>query len=601
MNRSSVDLGGYLSIKRSKGTNNQYINDSQVYAELSNLLSIPRSNRDKKRVLSVIEEDISLRDKIKKIKQIDKQSVFNKAEAKMKNYGDQQKKAISAYKQASKVKPKKDVPVLFEHPAPLEKNNFLSYTFGHFRKISRFGRASKAIKIRYFPPRHELHNRFYSLICDDLRTEIVPLLEPLWNIREDGWKILTKLEYNLCVHFYDIIDLYYKKVTAGFVGVENLLLIQNPFIQLIQNTHYMDTLLEAIDKYISEPTPYIKDKKIILHNTQRIIHPTKMKPSLTEAILAVNMIQSKKYITLEELFKKQKIGYISAKQYQCPEHVKTRLDQYKRIISNKYLNALDEKDFIVHLKKSVLEPDGETKKPFKILYEVYHYYANLEINPEKHLSFDDALNKDVKDWLVKILNNFGDIFDPLMGKNVKVKDQDENYEEIALFPYKTLDIYDRFRNVSLKISHFADKYPKIKIPYDSYNRALNYTLKDEESNTRFVRLVKDLSFDAFELGRNIYNLLINREHILGMGYQEKLNFLRKRDLAEMTLSHPDHFIVNSRWFAEKSVIQVAYTMMDTLLSLSYLLKENLLMDLLKQDEILLEEIKKYEEILHRMA
>ena len=82
-----------------------------------------------------------------------------------------------------------------------ERRHFFQFVFKEYSKIKDFARRTKVIVCLFIPPRTRINGNIRNVLNEYLKTAVSDLKSPLEFIQNNGWRYVTKSEYNLLTEF----------------------------------------------------------------------------------------------------------------------------------------------------------------------------------------------------------------------------------------------------------------------------------------------------------------------------------------------------------------------------------------------------------------
>ncbi len=550
------------------------------HRKLSQLLQKKRPVSEQKKIKKIIHFNTTIEKKIELIEKTDK-----KYEQKV----NEELKKAKERKELEKEKKEKKYTI-----------NYLIYLLKHYGKINRFGKSTKTLKGHLFPPHHTISENAIITSKTLIPSFISQINDLLWHIQEDGWKKLTKFQYNLCVTLYDFCDVYYKWSLNNITTAE-LRNLEKLFLSVTIDEISRKELRVAFDTYIDDANPFFENKESILNGLKNLVEIEEIKPSLPLIFLALRMVEHKRFITFGELKKILNIKPIEDRAFLSPQHVKRRIKNYI-VLQKDYLKSqYDKLDFLQFLKKDIFEAKlivNYDYAPLKDLFNAY-YQIKLDVAKDENYLFD-LLEYDFITFTKKITESFINTFNDLFEKEIKLVDFDKKEVKAKVLNYIFFDIFDNIKKYKRLFDELSLENPKQKLEYQKYLRVLNGTAEIPENIQPFLDLIEKFGKIFFDLGFSLYEYKKTDTDFKHLSTYQQLKFINDSDYQDKVIPYPLYRIKNVPLLNNKKVKDIIFTITKISFNIALLYKEQTLFELLEQEKFIREEILKTKETLNRI-
>lgn len=314
--------------------------ESALYVELAELLKVERNRDAAVKVQKILDSQWPVSEKIWRIKEIDKKSDHksqlyllgrkrNSDEDQwvedngpdLEQYSDSviESKAIAVNKKFIKKK--------------LHRSGALRFLFRELGPVSSFASRTGLIKVKLFPPSLKLSKQAERFFLKRLRPAAKQLLEPLSEIEENGWMLLSKFRYNLVRELQQlcikIVDLKYeanrngeKKLQSKFHRLE-----KSFFICHFQED-YSSIIEQAVQLVWRSSKKYREQAVTLTALVREILQPAGKGPSLYELIRALQIIEIRRFVEFDHLISRSKGAVIDTFRFNCDKDVLRNIKIY---------------------------------------------------------------------------------------------------------------------------------------------------------------------------------------------------------------------------------------------------------------------------------
>ena len=216
---------------------------------------------------------------------------------------------------------------------PIVQKTFLQYFLSELLPLRKFSKANKIIKFRFFifmTLDTGLPRRFSEQITGPLARSLHKSLLP---IKENGWRVLSKLVYNKLIFLCDFIknladiDVQILNQSTGSI-LESFKHIENAFYILSSDHQLIPSLEKELELYVK----VVKQKDfpvdsiirsiqlLLLHNEQRL--------TLYSFFTALNSIHFRRYCDVGKLIQNDAGPYFFDNDFDLDKSTRTSLSNY---------------------------------------------------------------------------------------------------------------------------------------------------------------------------------------------------------------------------------------------------------------------------------
>ncbi len=358
---------------------------SLEYSRMAELLKKSRPSEAALMVKQILESGESLQEKIRKIELIDAQEVGQEIDETPLSSEEVQeiikKKRVSTEDVASKNSEKIKVKFI--------RKPFFLYLFRDYRRIREFGRAAGFLRFGFTPGSMKFDFLRLRTTLNSLQKDAVELMENLNLVLDKGWMYLDKESYNLIVIFRSLCQALVsapvlrqgstpKQLLDAYWEVETLFLTCNYKIE------YPEIICSSITEVLEnlrKPDGLIELSQI---QVKRILRDQGGTPSLYNFIMCINMFDSRRYVRIDDLIRRQPGGVVNTFSFECSPFIQQKINVYINDKTTTWQNLIMEKaeiNRIQYFLKHFIRQDssGYRSYNFKVIMDFYEYATYGEI------------------------------------------------------------------------------------------------------------------------------------------------------------------------------------------------------------------------------
>ncbi|MDH4127735.1 MAG: hypothetical protein OEV44_03205 [Spirochaetota bacterium] len=552
------------------------LESANTYLQLGKLLKKKRNSWANREVEKIISLNISYEEKIIRIIKID-EAVLRQKEILHKKKPTQQKPHKS-------LKHEIDLP-----PEKLQKENFVIYLLFHFTKIARFGRKTQTLKTKFINLSFQMHPKVGASLYD-IHKLIQELIDPLNYLVEKGWMILTKEEYNIIFNFYDFCDQYYKDFLIDF-DYTDLILMQKTFLMITKDESRIELLLKSVEKGLKDHSLYSLRVKTLIDKIKMIVYPNIMIPSLTNILLAIQMMDLKRFCRFSDLVFTENPPSIKKNIYLAPENI---MGNIKRFIWEKQ-NLLDDKEKEYHYLLFIIEkfvPNWENHS-FDLLKKFSSTNTETTNQPLQSVS-------DLSKFLLLLLKEYLRVFKEFTLEKVSLITTDNHVVMEKIIPY-SLD--SEFRSIQSEyhfLSDFMKEHPLKNIAYNRYSEYVNNGITVSDDENALFTIIKKLSNSFYQISIKLFQNYAFENKLDEIPINKRLELFQDKDIFEKTIPYAKGRLNLNYYLSNKTVLEAYLSLMEFSVNFSLLFLNEDLHRKLKAIPLMREELTKLIYLIQRM-
>ncbi len=469
------------------------MSESKRYIDLAGLLNQNRDVKKSHQVEEILKTDISIHEKIEKIKEIDSSDLTNE-----KNTGEESSESFFS----GPVAEKKDETAEFENfitakkaeknrdsiKLRIKENDFFSFIFSDFRKIIAFshkwGRREDIIRYSYFPPRIRINRRIqvvFEQTTIKFANEIKPVLK---KVLSTGWMHLDKFEYNLIVVFDNlcniVVGLNFRRFDLNSSDtVDNIQLIENLFLTCRSDAIYPILISSAISNVIDKHPEWMYDKSKMSSIAHKILDQKPLRPSLYNIILILNMIKYKRFLDFYDIIKKNKQEIIATFDFDADHEVRMKINAFVSIKKNDLEMCIRKKNDFEKISR-FLEFNDKSGLDYSFMEKQYASFGS----PARNLNDDREFPAEYISYLSSMfIRHFEEILSGQIeiqsGKKVRIFSAD-------FFQYEISKI--RLENIKLAKYNYLFK----KVSRDRYHAIASTRKSGTQSEIELLHVLSEV-------------------------------------------------------------------------------------------------------------
>ncbi len=216
--------------------------------------------------------------------------------------------------------------------APLSRNGYFAFFFRHRLRIREFGQATATIAPGGFPPGVKVTESVPAFFAGFLRPAARDIPHLLLQLMGNAWMHLTKKEYNLLVLLLDLCERI-DRVSAGGAQFSNgsalskLMLVEDRLLSIRYNDDSVPRIHEAILTLMARNRREIENLDALPLLVTRMISRTEGEISLIDAMLALNMVYYRRYVTEEDLVLSGLGALVETRTFDCSDGTMERIEE----------------------------------------------------------------------------------------------------------------------------------------------------------------------------------------------------------------------------------------------------------------------------------
>jgi hypothetical protein len=287
---------------------------------LGRLLRKERDELKKRAVERVLATDLRISQKIEKIREIDEKQEAQEIE----------KIVQRAYLQAIR---REFVRLRDSIKAPQKSISYIRYMLRERRRIHDFGRKTHVLLTPFFPPGIRTNRELRNFFVRDLQSWTAEISRRLELITEHGWLHLTPLQYNLIVLLKSLAD---KCLSFDFIHldyrdrnlIDKMKRIERLFLMIHYRAEYLERIKDSILTVYKKQGKDEEQGKETCDLAVRILAKDESLPSLYNCIVGLNMVKTRRFLTLGDLIRTGPGEAVSTREFNCSLDVRLRIDAY---------------------------------------------------------------------------------------------------------------------------------------------------------------------------------------------------------------------------------------------------------------------------------
>jgi hypothetical protein len=464
--------------------------EAEEHISLGMLLRRRRTAARAAEVRRIMAEPLSVAQKIERIQQLDAEGGGDDTESAVLETAGTEERAerreLARTLQGIKIQP--------------VEASYWRYLFRERSKIRAFGRRTHTLLASWFPPGARADPqlpRFFEQYLQPWATELAQHLEPVLDL---GWLHLTKRQYNWIVVLKQLCD---RIVATDFAHlnyrdrnlIDGLRRLESLFLLLRYKENVTQRLLSSLRTVFEKKSKVESEYGPTADLVNRLLSEEITLPSLWNCLLALNMVKSRRFLTLGDLIRHGLGDVVSAKEYDCSPQVRKKIDEYVESC-HEMLQTLHEQLVEARRLNSYLAYDESGSLDTSLLATFYETEAKGEgIRLEKDLD-------NVMLFAPRFFTAFDRAFQALLNGTVAFTG---GLKGAVFSPACFQTEFTRLRNAIEKLERVAFTYANF--PYKRYLLIRSSTMGAIAKEVEVMQLIDEGLAVIFELGKSLARLL----------------------------------------------------------------------------------------------
>lgn len=320
--------------------------ESETLIRLAMLIRKRRPAEDRHAVEEIVATSADNAEKVRRIEEIDRASA--------RSY-DEEADARRHYIGTPATDPQ-DTPTRARRPprvkAPLSKLGYLRFLFRDRARILQFGTTTRTILPTHFPPSVRLSPDVPAFFIGFLRPTARDIHATLSQLMGNAWMYLPRRDYNLLVLVLDLCTTIERLPvsTESFQpprASKTLCAVEERLLALRYEQDAVARILEAIETLRAWNRRAIENLSVLPDLVKRVVSRTADHPSLIDALLAVNMVAYRSYLTEEEVTLTGLGRLVETRVFDCSEETRRQISEFvERLISQLDMLAAERQEIL---------------------------------------------------------------------------------------------------------------------------------------------------------------------------------------------------------------------------------------------------------------
>jgi hypothetical protein len=373
------------------------------------------------------------------------------------------------------------------------------YLWRERSKIRAFGRRTHTLLASWLPPgvRADPHlPEFFERYLQPWAAELARRLEPVLDL---GWLHLTKRQYNWIAVLKQLCDRLLVTPFSRFNIrnphlIDGLRRLESLFLLLHHSESVTQRLLVSL-RTVFEKKSKESEYGPVADLVNRLLAEEVTLPSLWNCLLALNMVKSRRFLSLADLIRPGLGEAVSSEEYDCSPQVRRKIEEYVES-SLEMLQALHEQLVEVRRLNSHLANDESGNLDTRLLAVFYETEAKGE---------GVLLEKDRENVMLlapRFFTAFDRTFQGLLNGTVRFSGGGKG----AVFSPDCFQTeFTRLRNALEKLERVAFTYANF--PFKRYLQIRNSTMGAIPKEVEVLQLIDEGLAVIFGLGQGLARLL----------------------------------------------------------------------------------------------
>lgn len=225
--------------------------------------------------------------------------------------------------------------------APVSRSSLFQFFFRERKKIAEFAQESSIISVQFFSLSPHLNKKAIIDFDDFIKTKLLPVAkQSVQAVLKNGWKIVRKYEYNIIAAYsrllFEIEQLNVHTLIDGTMpDPHQTFILENYFIALHAKSDILHILFSALYDALESSELKKQGESSAAINTSKAVSTAKQiliavnaQPCLYNFIIALNIIRSRRFLTMEHLIQPQSGILFSSQEFDCTAEVQEAINIY---------------------------------------------------------------------------------------------------------------------------------------------------------------------------------------------------------------------------------------------------------------------------------
>ncbi|MBA7536363.1 hypothetical protein ES705_28626 [subsurface metagenome] len=484
---------------------------------LGNLLSTDRNQKKQLSVENVMHSNLSIQEKIKRIRKVDQSVEEHPDKGKILQKGKgvilkdlksgkgkilQKGKGVILRDMKRKRAKKAGVEIKASH----NPRSYLFFLFKEYRNVREFGKKTHIFVSVLFPPMVRLNKDLGTFFAKYLQPAAAELLEILNPVLEIGWLYLHKIDYNLIsglkklcrkINSTNFKLLNYKDKML----INRLRSLENHFLMLQYRSEYPEKIISACDTVLNKDLNFEADPNNMPGLVRKILAKEVMLPSLYNFLLGLNMLKYNRFFTLSELIRRNSGEIIDSSDFDCELKIYDKIQSYIEESTQNLLLLHEKKKGILKL-RDFLPTNENGEADFSRLQ---FFYDAFQSKNKYHYVKD---KENIVLFTPRFLRLFVHTFEHLLNGKVHLS----KVGKVEIFS-------EAFFQIELsKLPYLIEKMEKLAFSYPTFSRSRYLLIKSTNAGAiaieaELMHVIEECLDYLLGIGKKLSSVLSLREKI----------------------------------------------------------------------------------------
>ncbi|AFG36285.1 hypothetical protein [Spirochaeta africana] len=549
---------------------------------LGNLLQKPRSSKRRSHVETILQEPITVEEKILRIEALDKKpesAEYSSADT----VPTSESPGDAAVYQTDEVE-QQSLRAVRRNQARVKQlilpNRFWSFILFDLPRIRRQSQQSKVLSRGLLPFSLKLDSSLQQRMEDTIKptaAEIVRLSTPLLNT---AWRYMLKHDYNLCATLHQLcsrlegLGSLPERISAEEL-LHRLMPVERLFLSLYKESEHLVRLYASLQEYQHAPDSAQdgEQRKLLLYYTRKLLHADPAGPTLPDILLSTNILRSRKSLEIGDLIAPEARSLISHQEFDCSAEIRQEIRAYLQKVERSLGPLVHERNKAERL-RTFLPREQNQDDQYNTLSGWYESHS-LAGDPPKPVSYSHD-EKDIMQFVPRTILFVQQDIVPLLT-------QPQKLQQAGRRPLFTQDCFskelDRFQLILDKLTKLCFLLPHL--PTARYHDIKHNRVR-AASNEAEAGYLTDAAFSlVMSTARQVMEVLSGHS-------------------AQSSLNHPNDILQDGA-FRGQSVLQGLHSAVQILLLLAQWNGHPEVASLLNQEQRINQEIRDKLAIFERIA
>lgn len=556
----------------------------------ANLYRKKRDPEHQKKVDDIITRSNDIFIRIDLIKKLDEEIERNLArQIKAENEASSKDSAESSAQTTEKPIYKNSSPNQQQDDDDDKSSGLMDFLFGGTSAIGKFAKESKALEIGLFGRRYMVSKaveRLFRFLKED---QIIATIQALKYCEQVGWKVWNPLIYNVVLNynrffnaFISLDSLFIDDISAEvFLGRSTKM--QMYYVRMLKRPDTKEIVLKHVPELIKNEERIFPKMNTIMTGLNFGLSLENNRPTLTDAICAFHIVNTRKFVTWKEIEANLNVAPIDESKYSGSSELSKQVEYTLSRITNEITTKIAIRNDIYELRNSFFKIGENGKLSFDFLnlivddYVSHHYPENMQTNALKS-NFKTQPSKLLQLICRDLQSNY-----MVMAEGYIKVNHNGNTKDVLIFqPGLFFPEIERISSILRTLDVFNRKFSSFQYTFETFTQDFGKGSMDQ-IETQLLKILAEAADFLGKFAKKVHTLVEN--HQMAKEYEandqanEKMLSGKEKVIEEVkTMSrfipYADAKIVSTNRLNGKTVYESLFELTKLLYNYAVIFKDN---------------------------